>query len=266
MRQILVDRARSRLGNRVRVALDEVLAGFDEQGLDVIALHEALERLAQEDPRWAQVVDLRFFCGLSVPEVAEMLEVSVGTVESDWRFARAWLADAQDTEAERAGFPAPPTPSGGGDESARLALLRLRGLDVCVLCLHCRNPIELVRLHPDEREVVCPSCGSTFRLERESTALWSPRGGRGQMGRFELILGLGEGTFGTVYKARDLQLDRVVAIKLLPTGSLATDKVRDLLFREARILAQLRHPGIVPCSRWASTKTCLSWSVNSSRA
>ena len=96
MRQVLVDHARrrharKRQGNRVRVPLDQVLAGFDEQGLDVIALHEALERLAQEHPRPAQVVDLRFFGGLSVPEVAEIFAVSDTTIESDWRFARAWL-------------------------------------------------------------------------------------------------------------------------------------------------------------------------------
>jgi RNA polymerase sigma factor (TIGR02999 family) len=96
MRQVLVEharrrRARKRGGNRVRVPLDQVLAGFDERGLDVIALHEALERLAQEHPRPAQVVDLRFFGGLSVPEVAETLAVSDTTIESDWRFARAWL-------------------------------------------------------------------------------------------------------------------------------------------------------------------------------
>jgi RNA polymerase sigma-70 factor, ECF subfamily len=96
MRQVLVDHARRRHarkrdGNRVRVPLDQVLAGFDEKGLDVIALHEALERLALDHPRPAQVVTLRFFGGLSVPEVAETLAVSDTTIESDWRFARAWL-------------------------------------------------------------------------------------------------------------------------------------------------------------------------------
>jgi RNA polymerase sigma factor (TIGR02999 family) len=96
MRQVLVDHARRRNarkrdGNRVRVPLDQVLASFDEQGLDVIAIHEALERLAQDHPRPAQVVTLRFFGGFSVPEVAESLGVSDTTVESDWRFARAWL-------------------------------------------------------------------------------------------------------------------------------------------------------------------------------
>ena len=97
MRQVLVDHARRRHarkrdGNRVRVPLDQVLAGFDEQGLDAIALHEALERLAQDHPRPAQVVTLRFFGGMSVPEVARALDVSVVTVERDWRLARAWLA------------------------------------------------------------------------------------------------------------------------------------------------------------------------------
>ena len=96
MRRVLVDharrrRARKRGGHRVRVPLDRALAGFEERGLDVIALHEALERLAQEHPRPAQVVDLRFFGGLSVPEVAAALGVSDTTAEGDWRFARAWL-------------------------------------------------------------------------------------------------------------------------------------------------------------------------------
>jgi RNA polymerase sigma factor (sigma-70 family) len=59
--------------------------------LDVIALDEALERLAETHPRPAQVVELRFFGGLPVPEVAQTLGVSDTTVESDWRFARAWL-------------------------------------------------------------------------------------------------------------------------------------------------------------------------------
>jgi len=96
MRQALVDHARrrnagKREGHRARVPLDQVLASFDEQGLDVIALQEALERLAQDHPRPAQVVTLRFIGGLSVPEVAETLGVSDTTIESDWRFARAWL-------------------------------------------------------------------------------------------------------------------------------------------------------------------------------
>jgi RNA polymerase sigma-70 factor (ECF subfamily) len=96
MRQVLVDHARrrhaaKRLGGRIRLPLDEALVAFEERGLDVVALHDALDQLARSNPRQAQVVTLRFFGGLSVPEVAETLEVSDTTVEGDWRFARAWL-------------------------------------------------------------------------------------------------------------------------------------------------------------------------------
>ena len=150
---------------------------------------------------------------------------------------------AQDAEAERAGFLAPPSSPGPGETGPRRAAFGLLGLDVHIRCPHCRNPIELVGLPAGE--VVCPACGSTFRLERESTASRSPRDGR-RLGRFELIEAVGVGAFGTVYKARDPKLDRVVAIKVPRSGSLATEEDRDRFLREARSVAQLRHPGIVP--------------------
>ena len=65
---------------------------FDEQGLDVIAVHEALDRLADVDARQSRVMTLRYFGGMTVPEVAAALGVAVVTVERDWRLARAWLA------------------------------------------------------------------------------------------------------------------------------------------------------------------------------
>jgi len=91
-----VDHARSRnaakrAGRRVRVLLDDALAYFEEQHLDVVALNEALDRLMALDEQQGLIVALRFFAGLSVPEVARVLDVSVGTVEGDWRVARAWL-------------------------------------------------------------------------------------------------------------------------------------------------------------------------------
>jgi RNA polymerase sigma factor (TIGR02999 family) len=98
MRQVLVDHARRRRaarhgGERARRPLDDVLNSYEADRLDLLALDEALDRLAAAHQRPALVIALRFFCGLSVPEVAEVLEVSDTTAESDWRFARAWLRD-----------------------------------------------------------------------------------------------------------------------------------------------------------------------------
>ena len=97
MREVLIDHARRRAagrrgGGRRRVALDAAVDYFEGQGLDVVAVHEALDRLAELDGRQAQVMTLRYFGGMTVAEVAAALGVSVTTVEQDWRLARAWLA------------------------------------------------------------------------------------------------------------------------------------------------------------------------------
>jgi RNA polymerase sigma-70 factor (ECF subfamily) len=97
MREVLIDHARRRAaarhgGGRRRVPLDVVVDYLEGQGLDVVAVHEALDRLAELDGRQAQVMTLRYFGGMTVAEVAEALGVSVATVEHDWRLARAWLA------------------------------------------------------------------------------------------------------------------------------------------------------------------------------
>ncbi len=114
-----------------------------------------------------------------------------------------------------------------------------------LVCPHCRCPIELVD-GASVQGIVCPSCGSSFNLEHESTASWSPRHGERRVGRFALIDTVGIGAFGTVYKARDPELDRVVAIKVPRAGNLSTADDRARFVREARNMAQLRHPSIVP--------------------
>ncbi|WP_422923952.1 ECF-type sigma factor [Singulisphaera sp. PoT] len=96
MREVLIDHARRRAagrrgGGRQRVSLDVVLDYFDEQQLDVVALHEALDDLAGWNARQAQVMTLRYFGRLTVAEVAGVLGVAPVTVERDWRLARAWL-------------------------------------------------------------------------------------------------------------------------------------------------------------------------------
>ena len=77
-----------------------MLGFYEAQRLDILALNEALDRLMALNERQGLVVTLRFFAGLSVLEVAEALEVSVGTVESDWRVARAWLRNQLEEIAE----------------------------------------------------------------------------------------------------------------------------------------------------------------------
>lgn len=97
MRQILVNHAHARNaekrgGGATRILLGDDLAPTPERDFDAIALDEALNRLAALDERKARVVELRFFSGLSVDEVAHVLNVSKTTVEADWRLARAWLS------------------------------------------------------------------------------------------------------------------------------------------------------------------------------
>ena len=96
MREVLIEHARRRSADRRgggwrRAPLDLVVDYFEERDLDIVAVHEALGRLAEQNERQAQVMTLRYFGGMSVPEVAAAIGVSVATVERDWRLARAWL-------------------------------------------------------------------------------------------------------------------------------------------------------------------------------
>jgi RNA polymerase sigma factor (TIGR02999 family) len=95
MRRILVDYARSRRnvkrgGGIPEISLDEAIVS-DERRAEVVALDETLDRLADIDSRKSQIVELRFFGGLSIEEAAEVLGVSPGTVMRDWTLAKAWL-------------------------------------------------------------------------------------------------------------------------------------------------------------------------------
>jgi RNA polymerase sigma factor (TIGR02999 family) len=102
MRRILVDHARARNAAKregsLRVTLDDSMAQH-ESSVDLLALTDALERLRAAEPRCAEIVELRFFTGLEVPEVAKMLGISAATVKRDWRFAKAWLARELGPEA-----------------------------------------------------------------------------------------------------------------------------------------------------------------------
>jgi RNA polymerase sigma factor (TIGR02999 family) len=96
MRQILVDYARSRgaakRGEACRVQLAEGLDAPETEAVDVVALDDALTALAERDTQQSQIVELRFFGGLTLEETAQVLEISPATVKRDWRVAKAWIA------------------------------------------------------------------------------------------------------------------------------------------------------------------------------
>lgn len=96
MRRVLVDYARAhasekRGGAAVRLSIEDVQIPLEQRAADLIALDEALERLAEFDQRKSQIVEMRFFGGLTDEEIAEVLQVSTRTVLRDWKTARLWL-------------------------------------------------------------------------------------------------------------------------------------------------------------------------------
>jgi RNA polymerase sigma factor (TIGR02999 family) len=96
MRRLLVEHARQRKrqkrgGGQQQISLEAADAGFEPPSEDLVALDEALTRLAALDSLKAEVVQLRFFGGLTMPEIARTLDLSLSTVERHWTFARAWL-------------------------------------------------------------------------------------------------------------------------------------------------------------------------------
>src|SRR6202035_5553927 len=96
LRRILVDHARAHRAEKrgcdhVRVSLTAAQGGAAPQDEDLLAIEEALQQLAQLQPRAAQVVELRFFAGLTEEQIADVLGISAITVKRDWKFARAWL-------------------------------------------------------------------------------------------------------------------------------------------------------------------------------
>jgi WD40 repeat protein/serine/threonine protein kinase len=108
-------------------------------------------------------------------------------------------------------------------------------------CPHCHNPIQLA----DDRseEVLCPGCGSSFRVR--DARLTTTTSAMRPLGKFQLLQRVGLGAFGAVWKARDTELDRIVALKIPHTGLLTQAADLERFHREARAAAQLRHPGVV---------------------
>jgi WD40 repeat protein/serine/threonine protein kinase len=113
--------------------------------------------------------------------------------------------------------------------------------EIEIRCPTCQSPIPVGADRPDE--VICPACGSAFRLRetRQTTTVTAMK----PLGRFQLLERVGVGGFGAVWRARDTQLDRIVALKIPHAGLAGSADDLERFQREARAAAQLRHPGIV---------------------
>jgi len=108
MRRILVNhaeakRAQKRGGQNQKVSYDDVTIAFEEDTVDLLALDEGLRRLGDFDKLKTEIVELKFFAGLTTSEIAEVTRISVATVEREWMFARGWLYNAMsdNSTAER---------------------------------------------------------------------------------------------------------------------------------------------------------------------
>jgi WD40 repeat protein len=111
-------------------------------------------------------------------------------------------------------------------------------------CPHCKNLVELADV-PSLAEISCAACGSSFRLDQMPTTAWDEFAGK-RFGRFEVVGTIGHGAFGTVLKARDPELDRIVALKIPRPGNVGHGpQDLDRFLREARSIAQLRFPSII---------------------
>src|SRR6516225_2155313 len=113
-----------------------------------------------------------------------------------------------------------------------------------VVCPHCQTPLDAAASAAEE--MVCTSCGASFSLTAGTTTGWNPSEHQRTLGKFELLGLVGAGAVGSVYKARDTELGRTVAVKVPRAGNLGSSGDADRFLREARSVAQLRHPSIVP--------------------
>jgi len=106
MRRVLIDHAKANLrkkrgGNQIKLSLDEVYLFSEDKSDELMALDESLKRLAERDPRQSRIVEMRFFAGLELKEIAGLLDISEKTVKRDWQVAKIWLyADLREQDGD----------------------------------------------------------------------------------------------------------------------------------------------------------------------
>jgi eukaryotic-like serine/threonine-protein kinase len=207
--------------------------GFGDEGTaSLVAAHpELMPELAEELKKAQRIYDAEEDAGR--PKVESILA----------EFENAWQRDGPVIDdylprrnEQRSAALVENGAAPGGDERnpVRPQAIRIR-------CPHCHNPIRL--LDDRSEDVICPGCESSFRIRktRQTSEAETIR----RCGKFRLLERVGLGAFGAVWRARDIELDRIVALKI-PHAALQTSwKDLERFYREARAAAQLRHPGIV---------------------
>ena len=242
MRRVLVDSARARLylkrgGGATCVVFDETAFVVSDRGHSLVELDDALEALADLDPRKARVIELRFFAGLTIEETAAELHISVDTVVRDWQFARVWLLRELSARSEM-----PLTNSWARVEeifhAARILPHEERERFLADVCG------DAAEVAAEVRSLLQQTGGLNGFLERPAAHHVAPIASGTRLGGYEIKSFVGSGGMGDVYLASDVQLHRDVAIKVLP-DLFSQDPARLLRFeREARLLAQVNHPAV----------------------
>ena len=257
MRRTLVDHARrqrtgKRGGGALTVAFDEGAVVPHQPTTDLVAIDDALNALATLDARKSQIVELRFFGGLTVEETAEVLKVSPRTVKREWNLARAWLYCELNPER-------PPEAMTSArwrriEEIYEAALERVPVERDAFLASACGEDEQLRR--DVERLIAANDQAGDFLAspawDIAPSALVSGKmtdnvamslAGR-QVGHYRILGPLGSGGMGEVYRAHDSTLNREVALKVLPDVFAFNPDRLARFTREAHVLASLNHPNI----------------------
>jgi hypothetical protein len=132
----------------------------------------------------------------------------------------------------------------GSDAVSACEARKTDGYPTSVICPQCGDSISITE--SNRERIGCPSCGGSFRLDPCTSPIFPSRDLPRTLGKFQLMEIVGQGTFGTVYRARDVELGRTVAIKVPRGGSFSSTGEAERFLREARSAALLRHPNIVP--------------------
>ena len=190
---------------------------------DEIEIDSYLDRFPELESRKSAVLDLL----LSVYELSPNEETVLNVDKMLTRFPTF-----------REDFFARVKDRSGGPGFFKRVILRLN-------CPHCHAPLTIEDSNAGDDTAICATCGSSFEIDKQREVSWAPEK-LPSLGKFHLIESVGRGAFGTVYRARDTELDRNVAVKIPRSGRFSTDEDEDRFVREARSVAQLGHSGIIP--------------------